>query len=176
MAECIELLIASINQQKSRGPSRCRWHGWQLASPSPNGITNPHQSINPKSTSSPIRTLVLDQNGSQFAASQYRSIGREITAAHRVAPAAVARIAPTAAAHSGRPKTEPPPHARRESSLRTAGMVRRPRERPDAGCLGVRATVSGGGRGLGGCCPVGFWVLAFWAFRLYYLRRKWETK
>ena len=53
MAECIELLIASINQQKSRGPSRCRWHGWQLASPSPNGITNPHQSINPKSTSSP---------------------------------------------------------------------------------------------------------------------------
>ena len=87
MAECIELLIASINQQKSRGPSRCRWHGWQPASPSPNGITNPHQSINPKSTSSPTRTLVLDQNGSQFAASQYRSIGREITAAHRVAPA-----------------------------------------------------------------------------------------
>ena len=43
----------SPNQQNSRGPSRRRWHGWQLASPYPNGITNPHQSINPKSTSSP---------------------------------------------------------------------------------------------------------------------------
>jgi hypothetical protein len=99
----------------------------------------------------------------QLRTAHYRSIGREITAAHRVAPAAVARIAPAAAAHSGRPKTEPPPHARRESSLQTARMVRRPRERPGPGRLGVRATPAAVGVWeLGGCCPVGFW-----AFRLY---------